>query len=377
MNFNIKEIRNEFKPAINDWRYLNAAACGLTPRFAKKATDKWWEDKLTNGSVHYPVWEENAEKTREKFGKLIKAKGEEIAYVMNTSQAINIAVNGIDFKKGDNVIANRLDFPSIYLPWLTLKNKGVKIKSVKGENNRIPVENIEKLIDEHTKAFAISSVQFKNGFRCDLKEIGKICKEKGIYFIVDAIQSLGVIEMDVKKYNIDMLATSCYKWLLGPDGIGFLYCNKDIQDEITSTNIGWMSTADPWSFPTEINLHPSAKKFESGTLPWPLIYSIDSILDFFNEITVKKIHAHVFNLLDHLIEELQKLNVKIVSPLNESERSGILTFDVKNRDTLAEIYQNNKVRISIRDGIRVSPHIYNTMKDIDALVTILKKFLHK
>lgn len=377
MDFGIKKIRNEFETAINNWTYLNAAACGLTPRFAKKATDKWWEDKLTNGSVNYHTWEENAEKTREKFGKLIRAKGEEIAYVMNTSQAINIAVNGIDFKKGDNVIANRLDFPSIYLPWLILKNKGVEIKCVNIEDNRIPVENIEKLIDEHTKAFAISSVQFKTGFKCDLEKIGKICKEKGIYFIVDAIQSLGVIEMEVKKYNIDMLATSCYKWLLGPDGIGFFYCDKDIQDEIASTNIGWMSTIDPWSFPTEIDLHPSAKKFESGTLPWPLIYSADSILEFFHEITVKKIQSHVFVLLDHLIEELQKLNVKIVSPLNRNERSGILTFDVKNRDKLAEIYQNNKVRISVRDGIRVSPHIYNAIEDIDRLVSILKKFLHK
>lgn len=377
MNFNIKEIRNEFKPAINNWTYLNAAACGLTPKFAKEATDKWWEDKLTNGSVNYHTWEENAEKTRKKFGKLINASEREIAYTMNTSQAINIAVNGIDFKKGDNVIANRLDFPSIYLPWLTVKNKGVEIRCVKIENNRIPVENIEKLIDEHTKVISISSVQFKTGFRCDLEEIGKICKENGIYFVVDAIQSLGAIEMDVKKYNIDLLATACYKWLLGPDGIGFLYCNKDIQEDIAATNIGWMSTTDPWSFPTKIDLHPSAKKFESGTLPWPLIYSMDAIFDFFNEISVKKVQSHIFNLLDYLIEELQKLDVQIISPLNKDERSGILTFDVKNRDKLAEIYQNNKVRISVRDGIRVSPHIYNTTEDIDRLVSILKKFLHK
>jgi len=377
MNHDIEKIKNEFEPVVSNWIYLNAAACGLTPKFAKEAADRWWEDKLTDGSVHFHDWEKNADKTRENFGKLINAKGEEIAYSMSASQSINIATNGIDFKRGDNVIVNTLEFPSNFYPWIALRDKGVEVRYVETEKNRIPVENIEKLIDGHTKALSISSVQFRDGFKADLEKIGKISREKDVYFVVDAIQSLGVIEMDVKKYNIDMLATSCYKWLLGPDGIGFFYCDKDIQDEIASTDIGWMSTTDPWDFSTELDFHPSAKKFESGTPPWVLIYSVDSILDFFHEITVKKIHNHVFGLLDHLIEELQELNATIVSSLNIDERSGILTFDVKNRDKLAEIYQNNKVRVSVRDGIRVSPHIYNTTEDIDRLVSILKKFLHK
>ncbi|MBU7033419.1 MAG: aminotransferase class V-fold PLP-dependent enzyme [Theionarchaea archaeon] len=363
MNLKINEVRTEFEPAVSNWVYLNAAACGLTPRCAKQASDMWWNDKFTDGSVHFHDWEMQADQTRENFGKLINAKGEEIAYVMNTSQGINIATNGISFKKGDNIIINELEFPSNFYPWLALKEKGVEIRCIQIEHDRIPVENIESLIDENTRVISISSVQFRDGFRADLHRIGNLCEEHDIYFVVDAIQSLGVLEMDVKRDNIDMMATSCYKWLLGPDGIGFFYCNEEIQEEIASTNIGWMSTSDPWNFSTDLDFHPSAKKFEAGTPPWTLIYSVNAIFD------------HVFDLLDYLIEELQELNVEIKSSLKDKERSGILTFDINGRENLAELYQKNHVRISVRDGIRVAPHMYNNMEDMGKLIQILKEFI--
>jgi selenocysteine lyase/cysteine desulfurase len=371
----ITELRKEFEPAVSNWTYLNAAACGLTPQRARVAMSRWWEDKLSHGSVHYHTWEEDALKTKKKFSTLIKASPDEIAYTMNTSEGLNFAINGMSFKKGDNVVVNKYDFPSNFLPWLALQEKGVEVRCVDIVDNRIPLTHFESLIDEKTRAVSISSVQFKSGFRCDLQGIGNLCKEQGIYFVVDAIQSLGALEMDVKKYNIDILCTACYKWMLGPDGVGFLYCNQDIVDEITTTNIGWMSTPDPWSFPTELHLMNTAQKFESGTLPWALIYAVDSILDMFNQIGVPRITDHIFRLLDYLIEELESLDVTIVSPLARDERSGILIFDVQGRDELAAQYQANNVRISVRDGIRVSPHLYNTKEDIDMLVTQLKEFL--
>lgn len=337
--------------------------------------NRWWDDKLTDGSGNYHTWEENAEKTRVKCARFINAEPEEIAFVMNASQGISFALNGIDFQEGENVVVHREDFPSIYLPWLSLRERGVEIRCVDQDGTRIPYENIAKLVDDRTRAVAISSVQFKTGFRCDLESIGKLCRENGVYFIVDAIQSLGFIEMDVKRYNIDLLSTSCYKWLLAPDGIGFFYCRKDILEEIGTSNIGWMSTVDPWSFPTELKLHPSAKKFEAGTLPWPQIYSLDAILDFIHAVTVDRIQKHVFGLIDYLVEELKRLGIRIVSSLKENERSGIIVFDTKNNEGLAEIFQANRVRISLRDGIRVAPHIYNNRDDIDRLLAILKSFI--
>jgi len=371
----ISTLRKEFEPAISNWTYLNAAACGLTPQFAQKAMNTWWEDKLSHGSVHYHTWEEDALKTKEKFATLIHASRDEIAYMMNTSEGLNFAINGMSFEKGDNVVVNKYDFPSNFLPWLALEQKGVEVRCLEVINNRIPLHHFESVIDEHTKAVSISSVQFKSGFRSDLQGIGRLCEEHGCYFVVDAIQSLGALEMDVKKYNIDILATSCYKWLLGPDGVGFLYCNDDIIDNIATTNIGWMSTPDPWSFPTELSLMNTAQKFESGTLPWSLIYAIDPILDMFNDLGVPVITAYIFHLLDYLITELQSLDVNIISPLEPEERSGILIFDVQGRDELAARYQKNNVRISVRDGIRVSPHLYNTTEDIDVLLEHLTEFL--
>lgn len=370
-----EKIRNQFEPAVSNWTYLNAAACGLSPQFSREAMERWWEDKLCNGSVNYNVWEEDAVKTKAKFGKLINAKQDEIAYTMNTSEGLNRIIQGIPFTRGDNIVVNKYDFPSNFLPWLPLKEKGVDIRIMDVVDNRIPVESIEDLVDDNTRAVSISSVQFKTGFRCDLESIGKICREHGAYFVVDAVQSLGALEMDVKKYNIDVLCTSCYKWLLGPDGIGFLYCSEDCIDEIATTNIGWTSTPDPWSFPTDLTLVRTAQKFESGTLPWSLIYSVGAILDFFNETGVNNVTEHIFRLIDYLIEELERLQVHITSPLQKNERSTILVFDVKKREELAELYQDYSVRISVRDGIRVSPHVYNRIEDIQILVDILTEFL--
>lgn len=370
-----KEIRAYFEPAVSNWTYLNAAACGLSPQFSKTGCDTWWDDKLSNGSVNYHAWEDESKKIKAKFAQLINAHPEEIACVMNTSEGLNFAINGINFQKGDNVVVNKYDFPSNFLPWLALKKKGVEVRMVDVVDNRIPVESFEEKIDESTKALSISTVQFKNGFRCDLNAIGKLCKEYNTYFVVDAIQSLGAVEMDVKKYGIDMLCTSCYKWLLGCDGVGFFFCDNNIIDEISTTNIGWMSTPDPWSFPTELEVMDTAQKFESGTLPWALLYSMGPVFDFFLDVTVKNITEHIFGLLDYLVEKLEPLDVEIVSSLQKDERSGIFTFDVRDRETLAEVYQKKKVRISVRDGIRVSPHVYNTTEDIDRLVSILKGFL--
>jgi selenocysteine lyase/cysteine desulfurase len=185
----------------------------------------------------------------------------------------------------------------------------------------------------------------------------------------------GVTASGMYSSIIDLLSTSCYKWLLIPDGIEFFYCRNEILDEIKTSNIGWMSTVDPWSFPTELELHPSTKTFEAGTLPWPQIYSFDSILDFIDVVTVYRIQKHVLGLHDYLVEELKRLGILIVTSLTEDERSGIIVFDAKNNERLAEIFQANRVRISLRDGIRLAPHIYNNRDDIDRLLGILKNFL--
>ena len=225
-------IRRDF-PVTDNYVYLNHA--GVSP--LSRRTMEAVQDYLTVISEHGITREASVrfarivKDTRNKIGGLINADPDEIAFIKNTTQGILIAANGIDWCEGDNVVTASTEFPANVYPWLSLERRGVKTKFVQEKDARIPVEGIEKAIDHRTRAVAISFVEFASGFRNDLESIGRICKDKGVFFVVDAIQGLGVLDIDVKKCKIHIMSADGHKWLLGPEGTGCLYCSKSVSEK--------------------------------------------------------------------------------------------------------------------------------------------------
>jgi len=367
------EVRREF-PGLDKWHYLDTAATGLIPRRTLNAVNNCLKDQLTDGELKYLDWLREAEKVREKIAKLINASTREIAFVKNTSEGLSIIANGLKLKKNDNVILNDLEFPANVYPWM----KKAKLKFVKNKEGKIELEDIEEAIDENTKAVSISSVQFSTGFRVELERLGKICRDKGIYLIVDGIQSIGALEMDVKKYNIDFLSCGSYKWLISPPGLGFLYISERVMNELEVTEIGWMSVKDPFNYyDYRLEFDSSARRFECGNLAFPLIYGLGASLDLINEVGIKVIEKRIVRLNRLLTEDLERMNVEVASPLEDKYRSGIVLFNVKNEREIAERLRRNKVIISVRKGIRVSIHFYNNEDDLDKLVNVIKRYAFK
>ena len=214
---NADEIREQF-PVTRNKVFLNHAAQSPLPKPVADVLHKYVDD-FSNFGTSSIEWNDGGKPF---FAKMIGAKPEEIAFVENTSVGLNIAANVLHYPRGSKIVTTDLEYPSVVYPWLRRK-LGVKVDYVKNVNGKILLEDLEKTVDDNTIAVAISHVEYVNGFRNDLGAVSKIAHDHGAYLIVDAIQSAGAFPIDVKKDDVDFLATACYKWLLSPPGAGYLY----------------------------------------------------------------------------------------------------------------------------------------------------------
>jgi len=215
LNAKFLDIRKTF-PITRKIVYLNHA--GVSPFSTKVAAGlaRHVIEQTTYGGTVEPRWTKRVEEARRQAARLINAKPAEISFVDNTTQGLNYFARGIDWRKGDNVVLPRIEFPANVYPWLSLKDRGVRVKFVRDREGRVLVEDIERAIDGRTRAVAMSFVEFSSGFKNDLARIGRICRKHGVYFVVDGIQGLGALSLDVKECLIDGLSAGAHKWLLAP-----------------------------------------------------------------------------------------------------------------------------------------------------------------
>lgn len=371
----LEQFRSLF-PVTKNYIFFDHAAVGPISLPASQIVKEFLADYLENGSVNSSRWEAKAEEARRSFARLINAEPEEVAFVKNTSEGLSHVANGIDFRPGDNVVVPAIEFPANIYPWLNLKRYGVEVRFVSAEEGRIPMAAVERAMDERTRLLSISSVQFANGFRADLEELGRLCLDRGIYFCVDAIQSLGVHPMDVKRFNIDFLAADGHKWLLSPEGAGGFFCSKRRWASLHPAKVGWKSVVGAADYSRlDFTLRADAQKFEEGSLNLMTIAALGASLKLLLGIGIEAIEEQVLSLTDHLIEGLKSNGYKVLSPLSLSERSGIVSFLGKEKpQSIARRLGEGRVIVSVRgEAIRVSPHFYNSQEEVEKFLAILGK----
>ncbi|MBI4639988.1 MAG: aminotransferase class V-fold PLP-dependent enzyme [Candidatus Tectomicrobia bacterium] len=376
---NVEELRKDF-PITQECAWLNHAA--HTPpsnRVVGAMID--YLRKLQHEPKYSAELGQIRDQVRQLAARLINAEPEEIAFIQNTSTGISIAATSLDLKPGDNVVFTDMEYPANAYPWMNLeRQKGVEARIIPNREGGLTLEDLEKYVDSNTKVVAVSSVEFLTGFRTDLKKIGEFCKERGIYFVVDAIQSLGMLPMDVKACQIDILATGGQKWLMGPGGIGFFYCRKDLIEKLTPIFAGASSVINAEEFlDYDLTFLPDARRFQTGSGNTVGMVGLGATVSFFLEVGVENIEKWTLYLTGLLAEQLQKYDYKILSSLNPERRSAILTFGVDDVNRAAIALKENNVVISVRgDGkgnryIRVSPHCYNTEDEVLKVVDVLNK----
>ena len=367
--------RSEF-PVTATYIYMNHAGVAPLSRRVRDAMAGFIEDATLYGAVHADDWAEAAEACRVTASGLINADATEIAFMKNTTQGILIAANGIDWREGDNVVTTAVEFPANVYPWWCLKERyGVETRMVPERDGRIYIEDIAAAIDERTRVLTISHVEFASGFRNDIEKLGELCRERDIWFVVDAIQSLGVVEVDVKSCNVDILAADGHKWLLAPEGAAIFYCADEKREQLINTNVGWASVVNPRDFLNyDLTQKPDATRFEEGSYNSVGLYGLKAAIDLLHDIGIPAIKARVLELTARLIAGLEAKGYRVITPKTDVDRAGIVIFE-SDRYTPAEIYETlygeNIITAERGSGVRVSPHFYNTPSEIERLLEVL------
>jgi cysteine desulfurase / selenocysteine lyase len=240
----IAEIRDEF-PHIEHGIYLNHAGSSPLSVPVVTAINGYLEQRHRTDVENWETLEPLIEETRQRTAHLINASSSEIDFVQNTSEGLSILAEGLDWRPGDRVAIPGCEFPANVYPFFNLQRHGVHVDLIPHHDSRVALDDIARTLRPETRLLSISWVQFLSGDRAELAAIGRLCRENGTIFCVDAIQGLGAMRLDVRETGIDFLSTGTQKWMMGERGFGFVYVSRDIQEQLRP-RAGWMHGPTDW-----------------------------------------------------------------------------------------------------------------------------------
>lgn len=371
------QLRSLF-PITRSFNYLNHAAVSPPPTPTIAAVESQLRDVNANGSLHYREWVATKDRARQLVATMIGARPEQLAFMRNTSDGLSSVANGLRWVSGDNLVTFSKEFPSNVYPWLRIRDAlGVEVRVCEERNGRIDLNELTSLIDARTRVVAVSHVQYASGFRADLERIGQAARRHDALLVIDLIQSLGVIPIDVNSELIDVAAAAGHKWLLTPEGIGLLYLSDRARERIEPTLVGWISVQDPEDYSNFAQQwNKGALAWESGTAASSLFYGLEASLRLLMETGVTQIEKYLEELTDHLCERLANSSYEVVSSRAPGEKSQIVCIRHKGVVSPMTLYAHLRERQIVTaprgDRLRVSPHLYNTLEEIDALVDSLR-----
>ncbi len=373
---NVQRLRSFF-PVTRELAYLNHAGVAPISTRAEEALRRYAQEATRHGALHYDaVYDAEVERVRDRAALLLGARREEIAFVKNTTEGLGLVAAGLDWRSGDQVVTCDLEYPSNVHPWQALRAQGVETILLRGEAGRLPIGRVaEALESRRVRLLALSSVEFGSGARNDLDALGGLCRERGVLFCVDAIQSLGCLPLRPEASGVDFLAADGHKWLLSVEGCGIFYCRRGLLDRLRPRIVGWRNVADNRDFDTyQSELQESAVRFEEGTPNTPGIFALGGALDLILELGIDAIAARVLGLTDLLADGLAERGATVLSPRAPGETSGIVSFrwgDEAPERTAARLRRAGVFCVARRGGVRASPHFYNEEAEIAGLLAAL------
>ncbi len=366
-------FRSHF-PVTGRWAFFDHAAVSPIPAPAVRALTEYGERIALNGLADIWHWVDRCAYVRGLAARLINAPSvDDIAFVPNTTTGIGWVAEGFPWRPGDNVVLAAEEYPSNQYPWLNLAGRGVEVRTVPSRGNRVDVADIRAAMTDRTRVLSASFVQFGSGFRQDLDALGEVCRGRGVFFFVDAIQGLGAFPIDVQRTPIDALAADGHKWLLGPEGAGFAYVRREWVERLHPVGVGGHSVVNPFDYSTiDFTLKPHAGRWEGGALNVPGITALGESLALLLDAGPAAVAGRVVELTDYLCDRAAHAGFDVFSSRRGGDKSGIVSLTVPGTDPKATMAACRAagVIVNVRAGrVRVSPHAYNTPAEIDRFVT--------
>jgi len=372
-------LKNPFREWFSydsDLLYFNNAATGMVPQRAVEAMKQFIDEIARNGKPAFEKLLEMQADFRAQAAKLLNVSEEEVAFVRNTTDGLEMALYSIDWRDGDNMIVQEDAFPaSLYLAHYCFPGVEKRYIPLISENDFY--EQLTQRIDERTRAVVVDLVHFLSGSRFDLQRLGEIVRDTNSYLIVDGIQAAGAVKIDLSETPVDFFATGGVKWLLSPSGTGIFYVRKEILGELIPFHISWAGAhyEDISSLYPVRQLHPDARRFQPANENYIGMIALTESLRMFNEMGAKNTQERIFALTGKLLSELERLGFEIFTPKSEAERAGIVAFrhphfssaDIHNKLT------EKKIICSLREGwVRFAIHFYNGEDEIERAMALLK-----
>lgn len=372
-------LRLEEFPVARRAVYLaHAGVCPL-PRRVQAALTAYAAQGAT-GDQEEAVPPSFLAEARQAAARLIGAAPSEIAFVGPTSLALSFVAAGLPWRRGDNVLLYADDYPSNVYPWMVLASRGIEVRTLETDAlGRIVPEQVLARADDRTRLVALASCHFVSGWRLEYQEIGRRLRERGIWFCLDGIQTLGAFPLDASC--VDFLAADAHKWLLGPCAAGILYVRKELQPQLAPLAFGWNNVRCPgFVAEPELVLQGDARRYEAGSANLLGLVGLKAACDLILEFGVDAIAAELLRKRAWLIAALQAKGLSVLgADAPPANASGIVTAFRPGADMtpLHRSLAEHGVMTSLRTDrtgqnyVRFSAHFYNTDSELERAVGAL------
>jgi len=368
-------------PVCSTLAYFDNAAVAPISGPAAIAMTRYVEEAATLGDTVWPSWNANGHAVRSAAASLVHCEPSEIAIVANTTAGICTVAEGLTWRAGDNVIIPDGEFPSNLFPWMHLAERyGVELKVVPRRGDRVLVSDLIDAIDSRTRLIALSWVGYASGYRVDIDSIVQQAHRQGVLVFLDAIQGLGLYDLDVRKTPVDFLSADGHKWLLGPEGAGVLMVRGEHIASIRPSAVGWASVKAPHNYAKpEFQLRDDAVRFEYGSANMAGVAGLQASLSMFVAVRERlgddAIENRILDLVECLKEKLSSIGATTRMHADRGHRSGIVNFTVPGEDPSAIRARGLQqgVVLSVRDGgVRAAVHVYNNAEDLQRLIDVVQ-----
>ncbi|MEA4847975.1 MAG: aminotransferase class V-fold PLP-dependent enzyme [Clostridiaceae bacterium] len=378
----IEKWRAEF-PILKTTAHLGNCSQSAQSIKVRDAITNYLDNWQTVG-MDWDSWVEEVNLAKAEFAKVINADPSEIAVTSCVSEAISSIANSLDYSgKRKKVVVTDAEFPTVDYIWLANQRYGAKVDFISvNENHQIDIEEYERYIDENTLITSITQVYYLNGFKQDIAKIAEIAHGKGSLLLVDSYQCLGTEPVDVKKMNIDMLASGCLKYLFGIPGIAFLYVNKDLVPKFRPTVTGWFGQTNPFLFQTRYNdWSETASRLDTGTPPVLNSYAARAGLKIINEVGVERIKDRIDMLSAYALKGCLERGLTTISPFDVNKKGGttaiVVAPKIDSHQMEAELRKRNIIGSGRGEVIRIAPHFYSKPEEIDYALDTIKQILNE
>ena len=356
-----KALRAEF-PALANWTYLNTATYGQMPRCAAAAMSCHLARRDERACDDYIAWFDDMDAIRESCARLVNCEASDIAFVISAATGLTALMLGLPWQPGDEVLTLEGEFPNQLYVSSVLARFGARLRTA-------PWCEFYPSVDQRTRLVVLSTVNYATGFRPPLEEISRFLREHGVLLYVDGSQSVGALQFDIARVRPSVLCVDAYKWMLSPNGAGFLYVDPELRQRLPPAVVGWRSDRH-WRSVECLNhgepvFADTAEKYEGGMLPFPSIYGMGAAIDLMLRAGPAAIEARVLELAGKTRAMLCGLGAEV-----NADESQIVTAILPGRDSreLARSLKERRILVSTRHGrLRVSPHFYNDETDLETL----------